>query len=86
MFFQTTFFIDYSINLSLEIERLLKNYPVDAVVLNEAPLPLAFHITEGILLFSKNEILWTDFVTKIWSLYHDHVITSRYVLEDLAAK
>lgn len=76
--------LDYSINLSLEMERALKDYPVDAVVLNDAPLPLAFRVTQGVLLFSKNEALWTDFVTKTWSLYHDHAISSRYLLEDIA--
>lgn len=75
--------LDYSVNLSLEMERTLKDYPVDAVVLNDAPLPLAFRVTQGILLFSKNETLWTDFVTKTWSLYHDHAISSRYLLEDI---
>lgn len=75
--------LDYSINLSLEMERALKDYPVDAVVLNNAPLPLVFRVTQGILLFSKKETLWADFVTKTWSLYHDHAISSRYLLEDI---
>jgi len=78
--------LDYSINLSLDIERALKDYPVDVVVLNDAQLPLAFRVTQGILLFNKNETLWADFVTKTWSLYHDHSISSRYVLEDLVSR
>ncbi len=81
--FSKKYSLDYSMNLSLEMEGLLKDYPVDAVVLNDAPLPLAFRVTQGILLFNKKETLWTDFVVKTWSLYHDHAISSRYVLEDI---
>jgi len=77
--------LDYSIDLSLELERLVSEYPVDVVVLNNASLPVAFHVTEGILLFSRDEDLWTDFVTKTWALYHEHSITSRYVLDDLVS-
>jgi predicted nucleotidyltransferase len=76
-------FIDYSINLSLELESAIKKYPVDVVVLNNAPLSLGFRITQGELLFIKDENLWTNFVTKIWSLYHDHAITSRHILEEI---
>ncbi|MCX7794428.1 MAG: nucleotidyltransferase domain-containing protein [Thermodesulfovibrionales bacterium] len=76
-------FIDYSIALSLKIESAIKKYPVDVVLLNIAPLSLAFRITQGELLFIRDEGLWTDFVTKTWSMYHDHAITSRYILEDI---
>ncbi len=81
--FSKKYSLDYSINLSLEMQRALKDYTVDAVILNDAPLPLAFRVTQGALLFSKNEALWTDFVVKTWSLYHDHAISSRYLLEDI---
>lgn len=76
-------FMDYSINLSLEIESMIKKYPVDVVILNNAPLSLSFRITQGELLFMRDEDLWAQFVTRIWSMYHDHVITSRYILEDI---
>lgn len=85
-FFSKKHSLDYSINLSLEIEKLLKDFPVDVIVLNDAPLQITFHATEGILLFSKDEEFWTDFVTKTWSLYHDHAISSRYILEDLVSR
>lgn len=76
-------FIDYSIGLSLELEAALKKYPVDVVILNNAPLNLVFKITQGKLLFSKDEDLWTNFVTKTWSFYNDHAITSRHMLEEI---
>jgi predicted nucleotidyltransferase len=73
----------YGIRLSIALERVIKRYPFDVVVLNNAPLSLIFRITQGRILFIKDEELWTDFVTRIWSLYHDHAITSRYILEDI---
>ncbi len=78
-------FIDYAINLSLELESLFKRYPVDVVVMNNAPLSLLFKITQGELLFVRDEGLWSDFVTKAWSLYHDHAITSREILKDMVS-
>lgn len=76
-------FINYMLSLSLEVESSLKRYPVDVVVMNNASLPLLFKITQGKLLFTKNEDVWGDFVAKTWSLYHDHAITSRNFLEEL---
>ncbi|MBI4378390.1 MAG: nucleotidyltransferase domain-containing protein [Nitrospinae bacterium] len=76
-------FIDYSINLSLKLESLLKRFSVDVVVLNNAPLSLAFRITQGVLLFTKNDALWSDFAAKTWSLYNDHAISSRGLLAEI---
>jgi predicted nucleotidyltransferase len=76
-------FIDYVMSLSLELESLFKRYPVDVVVMNNAPLSLASKITQGELLFVKDEELWGDFVTRTWSLYHDHAISSREILKDM---
>ncbi len=79
-------FIDYAMNLSLELESLFKKYPVDVVVMNNAPLSLLSKITQGELLFVRDERLWIDFVTKMWSLYHDHAISNREVLKDMVSR
>ncbi|MEK6678387.1 MAG: nucleotidyltransferase domain-containing protein [Nitrospirota bacterium] len=78
-------FLDYAMNLSLELESLFKRYPVDAVVMNNAPLSLISKITQGEMLFVRDEDLWGDFVTKAWSLYHDHAISSREILKDMVS-
>jgi predicted nucleotidyltransferase len=78
-------FIDYAIKLSLELESLFKKYPVDVVIMNNAPLSLLSKITQGELLFVRDERLWIDFVTRAWSLYHDHAITSREILKDMVS-
>lgn len=76
-------FIDYALNLSSDIELSLKRYPVDVVVMNNSPLSLTFRITQGELLFTKKEDTWTNFITKTWSLYHDHAISSRNILFEI---
>lgn len=76
-------YLDYGLNISLEIESTLQKYPVNVVVMNDLPLTLSFKITEGTLLFTKDEGLWTEFVTSTWGLYHDHAITSRGLLEQM---
>lgn len=76
-------FIDYSMNLSLIIEGVIKKYPVDVIILNNAPLSLSYRIIQSKLLFCKNEDFWVDFITKTLLMYHDHAISSRYILEDL---
>ncbi|WP_297211383.1 MULTISPECIES: type VII toxin-antitoxin system MntA family adenylyltransferase antitoxin [Thermodesulfovibrio] len=79
-------FLDYSLQLAVELESEIKKYPIDIVILNDAPLSLSFQATQGILLFCKDENLWIDFVTKVWSLYQDYEITSRTVLADMLEK
>ncbi len=70
-------------NLSLTIEGVIKKYPVDVIILNNAPLSLSYRIIQSKLLFCKNEDFWVDFITKTLLMYHDHAISSRYILEDL---
>ncbi len=76
-------YLDYSLELSLELETTIKKYPLDVIIINYAPLSLVFRITQGKLLFIKDENFWVDYVTKVWSLYHDHSITSRNILKDI---
>lgn len=55
-------FFDYQVDSALRIERELRSFPVDIVILNEAPLPLRFRVvSEGRLLVSKDEGLRTEF-------------------------
>lgn len=78
-------FVDLSIGLSLSLESQLGRYPVDVVVFNDAPLDVAYRITCGELLFSNDEDLMADIVAKTWSMYHDHAITKRRILEEIIA-
>lgn len=84
--FQSEKFLDYSLQLAVELENKIKKYPIDIVILNDAPLSLCFQATQGILLFCKDENLWIEYVTKVWSLYQDYEITSRNVIADMLEK
>ncbi len=77
--------MDLSIGLSLSLESQLGRYPVDVIVFNDAPLDIAYRITCGELLFSNDEDLMADIVAKTWSMYHDHAITKRCILEEIIA-
>lgn len=75
--------LDYAIGLSLSLGMREERFPVDVVVMNRSPLGLAFRITQGVLLFARDEDLWSDYVTRVWALYQDHAITSRHLLEEM---
>lgn len=72
-----------ALELGADLERRLPPYPVDILVLNDAPLAVAFRATQGEPLFARDGRIWIEFVTRTWSLYHDHALTSRHVLEEL---
>jgi len=75
--------LDYGINISIEAEIATKVTPIDVKVINNAPIAFQFHSTEGILLFSRNDEVRTDFLATVWSLYYDHAITKRNFLKEM---
>ena len=54
-----------------ELERKAKR-KVDLVVLNRAPLALAFRVIKGVLLFDRSPTERSLFQSRIMSLYYDH--------------
>jgi predicted nucleotidyltransferase len=63
--------LQYEIKLEREIEDII-GFPADVRVLNHAPLSFRFSvITNGILLFSKNEKIRCDFESLSIVEYHD---------------
>ncbi len=61
----------YEVELGVELEKILK-FPVDVRVLNSAPLAFRFKvIKDGLLLFSKDERIRSDFEALTISEYHD---------------
>lgn len=65
---KTTF--DYEFQMGVSLEKLL-NYPVDVKVLNRAPVPLCYAVTQGKLLFSRDEPARYAWVEKTWDYYLD---------------
>lgn len=74
--------IDYSISLSVEMEKEIKQ-PLDIKVINALPLPLKYHITKGILLFTKDEILHENFICDVWKKYIDFKYFSDIYIKEL---
>jgi len=61
----------YEVELGVELEKILK-FPVDVRVLNSAPLTFKFKvIKDGLLLFSRDERIRSDFEALTISEYHD---------------
>jgi len=75
--------IDYGIDISIEAEAATKVTPIDLKVINNAPIAFQFHSTKGILLFSKDDEVRTDFLATVWSLYYDQTITKRDFLKEM---
>lgn len=67
-------------SLELEIGEILERKiktNIDLVILNKAPLPLAFKIIKNKLLFERNAVKRALFESKILSLYYDYKISHR---------
>jgi predicted nucleotidyltransferase len=61
----------YEVELGVELEKIL-GFPVDVRVLNSAPLTFRFKvIKDGLLLFSRDERMRSDFEALTISEYHD---------------
>ncbi|AIG98391.1 Nucleotidyltransferase domain protein [Archaeoglobus fulgidus DSM 8774] len=61
----------YEVELGVELEKIL-GYPVDVRVLNSAPLTFRFKvIKDGLLLFSRDEKIRSNFEALTISEYHD---------------
>ena len=61
----------YEVELGVELEKILK-FPVDVRVLNSAPLTFRFKvIKDGLLLFSRDEKIRSNFEALTISEYHD---------------
>ncbi len=62
---------DMELNLISEIATLIKKNKIDLVVLNEAPLLLAYNIIRKGIILKSNETERVNFETKILSKYMD---------------
>jgi len=58
-------------NLLGKFQKVFNTPNIDLVVLNKAPLPIQYHATCGILLFSTNDERRTEFVEYVRKYYLD---------------
>lgn len=63
---------EYQLDLTVRIERRVRPFAVDLVLLNAAPLPLRYRVVgEGELLISKGEAKRIEFETRTRMLFFD---------------
>ncbi len=62
---------DLELKLISEISALIKKNKIDLVVLNEAPLLLAYNIIKNGIILKSSETERVNFETKILSMYMD---------------
>lgn len=73
-----------ALDLNGLIAGAVQSDKVDAVVLNSAPLTLAFEILKGHVLVSRDEGVRVDATAAIMSRYHDRIYYIRRHLDDFA--
>jgi len=69
-----------------KLQKILGTDNIDLVVLNKAPLPIQYHATCGILLFSTNEEKRTEFVEYVRKYYIDCLPIYREYQEEFFKK
>ena len=82
----STDFWDYECGLSQEIEQVLcHSFPVEAKVINRAPISFCYHVIRGRLLFVRDESVMVGFMTRVARTYLDMVpLRRKYMLEAMA--
>lgn len=62
----------YEISLPIELEKALSyKYPVDVKLLNNAEVIFSYKVINGLLLFTRDEDLWANYVVYISKRYAD---------------
>ncbi len=75
----------YGFRLSAALEEKIK-LPIDAKVLNYAPIGFKYHITTGKILTCRDDEMRAYVVGIIWSLYFDQLPTMRRFLKEMLEK
>lgn len=74
----------YETEKGMDIELLI-GLPLDLKVLNYAPLPLRYHISQGQLLFSRDEPARYAFLEATWRDYFDYYPLARQFFRDITS-
>ena len=82
----STDFWDYECGLSQKIEKALCHpFPVEAKVINRAPISFCYHVIRGRLLFVRDESVMVGFMTRVARTYLDMApLRRKYMLEAMA--
>ncbi len=74
---------EWDLSSSLEHGMSQPSYPIDAKVLNHAPLSFRYAACGGRLLLARDESAWYDFRERTWIEYLDFAPIARQILFDL---
>jgi uncharacterized protein len=82
----STDFWDYECGLSQKIEKALCHpFPVEAKVINRAPISFCYHVIRGRLLFVRDESVMVGFMIRVARIYLDMApLRRKYMLEAMA--
>lgn len=81
--------VNYEIDISLLLESQIKpgeifkrDVPIDVKVVNDAPPAFRYSVTRGALLFSKDDDVRTEFMSRTWREYFDFLpVAEQYMRE-----
>ncbi len=82
----STDFWDYECGLSQKIEKVLCHpFPVEAKVINRAPISFCYHVIRGRRLFVRDESVMVGFMIRVARTYLDMApLRRKYMLEAMA--
>ncbi|MFN3740022.1 MAG: nucleotidyltransferase domain-containing protein [Thermodesulfovibrionales bacterium] len=75
--------LDYCLELGARAEINTGIMPLDIKPLNHAPWGFRYYATKGMLLFSKDEELRTEFLEETWKRYFDLLPKRKEIILDL---
>jgi predicted nucleotidyltransferase len=76
-------FLDYELDRLEELSRLSK-FPLDIRVVNRAPVLFRYAVTQGRVLFCREERAWIEFCERTWGEYLDFEPVARLYIKELA--
>jgi predicted nucleotidyltransferase len=76
-------FLDYELDRLEELSRLSK-FPLDIRIVNRAPVLFRYAVTQGRVLFCREERAWVEFCERTWKEYLDFEPVARLYIQELA--
>ena len=76
-------FLDYELDRLEELSRLSK-FPVDVRIVNRTPVLFSYAVTQGRVLFCRDEHVWVEFCERTWGEYLDFEPVARLYIQELA--
>lgn len=76
-------FLDYELERLGELARLSR-FPLDIRIVNRAPVLFRYAVTQGQVLFCRDERAWGAFCERTWGEYLDFEPVARLYLKELA--